>query len=353
MATSQRDPAEVARTLCAWFTRTLPVTDVVVSGVTIPSTTGFSNETILFDATWQRGGATETHHLVARIAPSTYQVFPDDTFAMQFHVMRALDGTAVPTARVHWFDHDTAWFGQPFWIMERVYGVIPSDQPPYASNGWLADATPAEQAKAWASGIDAMAAVHTVPVDEILSAVSHLAPVADDPTAVELERCERFLHWAEPGEPHVLAREALAWLHRNRPPAPAEGPALVWGDSRLSNLVYRDFEVAAVLDWEMATIADPMLDLGWWLFADDTLTHGSGCTRLPGFPSADATAAQWRARTGRATDALDWYLVFAGLRFTVIMLRIGTLLAEIGLVPPGFGYDNLVSQGLARRLARV
>lgn len=90
-----------------------------------------------------------------------------------------------------------------------------------------------------------------------------------------------------------------------------------------------------------------------WLFADDTLTHGSGCTRLPGFPSAEATAAQWRARTGRATDALEWYLVFAGVRFTVIMLRIGTLLADIGLVPPSFAYDNLVSQGLGHLLARV
>jgi aminoglycoside phosphotransferase (APT) family kinase protein len=206
MATSQRDPKEVARILCSWFERALSVRDVSVTEVTIPGDTGFSNETILFDATWTKHGEHEHRHLVARIAPSSYQVFPDDTFALQFQVMRALAGTTVPIARVHWFETDTAWFGQPFWIMERVHGAIPSDQPPYALQGWLADAAPAEQARVWTSGVDAMAAVHTVPLDEILLAVGHFGPVASEPTLAELDRYERFLHWAEPGEPHALAR---------------------------------------------------------------------------------------------------------------------------------------------------
>jgi aminoglycoside phosphotransferase (APT) family kinase protein len=89
------------------------------------------------------------------------------------------------------------------------------------------------------------------------------------------------------------------------------------------------------------------------LFADNTLTRGSGLDRLPGFESAEEAAARWRALTGRSTDALDYYLVFAGLRFTVIMVRMGKLLAEMGLVPATFPYDNLISQGLERQLARV
>ena len=97
-----------------------------------------------------------------------------------------------------------------------------------------------------------------------------------DPATAELDRYERFLRWAEDDRPHALAREALTWLRTNAPAAPAPGPALVWGDARLSNVVYRDFEVVAVLDWEMATVGDPLLDLGWWIFADDTLTTGLG-----------------------------------------------------------------------------
>jgi aminoglycoside phosphotransferase (APT) family kinase protein len=54
---------------------------------------------------------------------------------------------------------------------------------------------------------------------------------------------------------------------------------MVWGDARLSNLIYRDFEVAAVLDWEMSGIGDPLPDLGWWLFADGALTTGSAQDR--------------------------------------------------------------------------
>jgi aminoglycoside phosphotransferase (APT) family kinase protein len=353
MAAAQRDPDDVRRVLEAWLLRVVDTDAVDISGVTIPAGTGFSNETILFDATWADGGTRVRRELVARVAPSSHQVFPDDTFALQFHVMRALAPTAVPTATVHWYEEDDAWFGRPFWIMERVDGVIPTDNPPYAGVGWLADASPAQQARAWWSGIEAIAAVNTVALDGLGTAVNHLrVPGEADGTLAELERYDRFLHWAEGGEPHALARDAIAWLQRNQPPAPAAGPALVWGDSRLSNLVYRDFEVVAVLDWEMATIADPLLDLGWWLFADETLSRGAGFERLPGFGARDETAARWAELTGRATDTLDYFLVFAGMRFTVIMLRIGKLLADVGF-PPSFAYDNLVSQGLARQLARV
>jgi aminoglycoside phosphotransferase (APT) family kinase protein len=343
MAAPERDPHEVADVLRCWFERVHGYADVGVTNVAIPASTGFSNETILFDAAWEGS----THELVARVAPSSYQVFPDDTFELQFEVMRALAGTEVPTATVHWFEPDVAWFGKPFWIMERVDGRIPTDNPPYAGSGWLADATPTEQARAWTSGIEAMAAVHDVALDELGTTGERLA--AHD----ELERYERFLHWAEDGEPHPLGRRALSWLRANRPPTPPQGDALVWGDARLSNVVYRDFDVVAVLDWEMASIGDPLLDLGWWIFADETLTLGSGFERLPGFESRAETAQRWAKRTGRGTDALDWFLVFAGLRFTVIMVRMGKLLAETGLVPPGFAYDNLVSQGLERHLARV
>jgi aminoglycoside phosphotransferase (APT) family kinase protein len=231
--------------------------------------------------------------------------------------------------------------------MERVRGDIPTDNPPYACAGWLADSRTEDQSRAWTSGIAAMAAIHELDLGDLYGSRRALGTVS------ELERYERFLRWAEGDEPHPLARDAMTWLLDNQPPAPERGPALVWGDARLSNLVYRDFDVVAVLDWEMATIGDPLLDLAWWLFADDTLTRGSGFERLPGFATRDATAAEWAVRTGRATDSLDYYLVFAGLRFTVIMLRMGKLLAEMGLVPPMFPYDNLVSQGLARQLARV
>src|SRR5262249_7740764 len=137
----------------------------VVSDVTIPATTGWSNETILFDATWGSGPARVQRRLVARIAPSGHRVFPDDTFERQPAVMRALaERTQVPMAAIHWLDADPAWFGQPFWIMDHVAGDIPSDAPPYAGGGWIHDASAEQQAQVWWSGIEAMAGIHRVDV---------------------------------------------------------------------------------------------------------------------------------------------------------------------------------------------
>jgi aminoglycoside phosphotransferase (APT) family kinase protein len=349
----ERDPEATAATLTRWLGQVAGVADPSVADVSIPGATGWSNETILFQATWGARDDRRTRCLVARIAPSGHQVFPDETFLSQHAVMHALaERTDVPMARIHWLETDRSWFGQPFWLMDRVAGVIPTDTPPYAGQGWLHDASPEQQARAWWAGVDAMAGIHRVDVGR-LGLPAGTYPEAEDTLAGHLDDVERFLAWAEEGEPHPLARRTLAVLRRDRPPEPAEGPCLVWGDARLSNLIYCDFAVAAVLDWEMSGIGDPLLDLGWWLFADAALTTGSGCSRLPGFPSREETARRWTAATGRSPDALAYFELFAGLRFTVIMLRMGRLLADMGLVPPEFARDNLISRALADLLDRA
>ncbi len=346
----ERDPVATAATLTRWLEEVAGVAEPSVDTVSIPASTGWSNETILFDATWGSDDERFDRSLVARIAPSGYRVFPDDTFVRQHDVMHELATTTdVPMPPIHWIDHDPAWFGQPFWIMDRVHGHIPGDAPPYASRGWLYDASPAEQARAWNAGIDAMARVHRLRIDDLALAPSML-PAGEDTLAAHLDHYERFLTWAEDGRPFSLARQALDVLRAERPPEPAEGPALVWGDARLSNLVYRDFDVVAVLDWEMCGIGDPLQDVGYWLFADGALTQGSGCKRLGGFPSRDETAERWVAATGRSADALAFYELFGAFRFTVIMRRMGTLLEEIGFVPASFAEDNLISRGLDQLL---
>lgn len=353
MGVLERDAGETAATLARWLGQVVGVERPAVADVAIPGATGWSNETVLFDAAWGDGDERRARRLVARIAPSGHQVFPDETFLRQHAVMHALaERTDVPMARVHWLETDPSWFGQPFWIMDRIAGDIPTDTPPYARQGWLHDASPAQQARAWNAGVDALASIHRVDL-EALGLPPGTYPDVDDTLARHLDDLGRFLTWAEEGTPFGLARRALDLLRRDRPPEPAEGPCLVWGDARLSNLIYRDFAVAAVLDWEMSGIGDPLLDVGWWLFADEALTTGSGCTRLPGFPSRDETARRWAAATGRSAGALAYYELFAGLRFTVIMLRMGRLLADMGFVPPEFGRDNLISRALADLLDRA
>lgn len=352
MSVLERDPVATARRLEEWLTEVGGFADVHVDDVSIPGSTGWSNETVLFDARWRDGDDLVARRLVARIAPAEYSVFPDDTFASQFAIMQALaTHTDVPVAEVHWFEPSSDWFGKEFWIMARVDGDIATDTPHYAAAGWLHDATPADQERAWWAGIEAMAAVHRVDVATLgpIGVRDGAGSVAGS-VAEQLDFCERFLTWAEDGTTFPLARQALDVVRLDAPADPAEGPALSWGDSRFSNLIFRDLEVAAVLDWEMASLGDPLLDVGWWLFADDALTQGMGAERLPGFPSAEATGARWSELTGRSADALGWYELLAAVRFATIMLRMGKLLHGMGLVPDTFPHDNLISQALDQRL---
>src|SRR5262245_10724600 len=279
MGVVSRDADETAIQLRTWLTDVAGLPNVAVDHIEIPSATGFSNETILFDATWDdESGAPTVHRLVTRIAPQVHTVFLEANFETQFRVMQALsEHTDVPVPRMLWFEPDPSWFGSPFWIMARVDGVAPGDAPHYSIEGWLRDAGPDEQATVWWNGIGAMAAVHNL--DWRALGLERLDDHARGEPALEqqltyyaesLEGAEQ----AEQGRPHEGARAALEWLRANRPDSDPEHVTITWGDSRLANQMFRDGDVVAVLDWEMVALGDPRIDLGWWLFCDEVLTRG-------------------------------------------------------------------------------
>jgi aminoglycoside phosphotransferase (APT) family kinase protein len=108
------------------------------------------------------------------------------------------------------------------------------------------------------------------------------------------------------------------WLAANLPSSP---PAtVVHGDYRLGNVMFAPHEprLVAVLDWEMATIGDPLADVGYmtamWVEADDPpnpVGDLSDATRLRGFPGRDYLGERYVAATGRSLDSLAWYQVLA------------------------------------------
>jgi aminoglycoside phosphotransferase (APT) family kinase protein len=108
---------------------------------------------------------------------------------------------------------------------------------------------------------------------------------------------------------------------------------LVWGDARIANQIFDDFRCVAVLDWEMASLGDPIQDLAWYCFFDRLFADGLGQARLPGIPSRDATAARYEDLTGRAPRNLDYYEVFAAFRFAVILQRVAGLMIAAGGLP--------------------
>jgi aminoglycoside phosphotransferase (APT) family kinase protein len=142
----------------------------------------------------------------------------------------------------------------------------------------------------------------------------------------------------------------LSWLEEHRPP---EGQAtLCWGDARIGNMVFDGARCVAVLDWEMATVADPEQDLGWWIFMDHHHSAGCGVPRLPGFPSREATIARWAELIGREPRNVSYYEVFAAFRFSVIMIRVAQQLVAAGLLAEDstFETDNTATRLLASML---
>jgi aminoglycoside phosphotransferase (APT) family kinase protein len=128
---------------------------------------------------------------------------------------------------------------------------------------------------------------------------------------------------------------------------------LAWGDARIGNMIFDDDgRCAAVLDWEMAALGSPELDVAWFLFLDRHHSQGMGVERLEGFPSREATVARYEDKSGFRVRHLHYYEVFAALRFTILMSRIAHQLTHYGFLPAdsNFEVDNNCSRLLAKLL---
>jgi aminoglycoside phosphotransferase (APT) family kinase protein len=350
----QRDLEATRPVLARWLAARMPdARDVEVGPVSGPALTGFSNETLLFDATWTEHGRRDTRGLVVRVAPTRHHLFLDPDFEFQYRVIRALgEHTDVPMPPMRWYEDDALVLGAPFFVMDEVAGRVPADNPPYTVQGWLLEeATPEQRARLVWSGLDAMGRVHAV--DWRGLGLGFLDKRRYGPTGVEqqLHYYERYLEWTCGSEPPRVVEAARAWLRDHLPEQPEI--ALCWGDARINNQIFDDdYRCAAVLDWEMVTLADPMMDLGWWLFLDRHFHEGMQAPRMAGFPTREQVVARYEERTGRRAHDLWFYEVFAGFRFGVIMARLATLLVDFEVLPPDadMATNNTVTRLVAAML---
>jgi len=347
----QRDPGLTCSLLQGWLRDRLPrARDLVVSGVRTPSAgSGFSSETLLFDAAWTEDATPLRVALVARVAPTAYRLFPDPRFEDQCRVMHILDrDTDVPLPAVRWFEVGSEPLGAPFIVMDHVAGLVPGDVPPYHQDGWVVQASPAERERLWWGAVDVLAGIHRLDVDALGLRFVDRPEYGRTGIDQQLGYYERFLEWAGAGE-LPDARRALAWL-RARQPDEVGRPSLLWGDARIGNVIFRDCEPRAVLDWEMVTLGQPEVDLAWFLYFDRHHSEGSGTTRLAGFPSAGETVARYERLLGRPMRDLDYYEVFAALRFAIIMARLGVLFMEVGWLPPGSDFPTTNTAAMLLRV---
>lgn len=345
--------ADTERRLLRWLQATIPAgSDFRVADLRAPANTGFSSDTLLFETAWRQDGAEKTEHLVLRLQPRGFVVFPTYDLAIQFECMRALAHTDVPVPQVLFSETDPEPLGAPFYVMRQIEGWAPSDNPPmHQEGGTFFGLSPEEREAVWWNGVRTMARIHRHEPESLgLSFLGRRHP-GKDPLDVQLNYYEHFFDWGMGDrQRYPILQAALDYLRRN---APRDEPTrLCWGDSRLSNLLYRGTECVAVLDWEMAFLGNPVQDLAWWNMADLSLTEGIGLERLPGLPSYEETAARWAEWTGFGTEHLRYYEILALFRFAVVMARIGLQMKHYELLPPDHSMDvsNLASETLARRL---
>ena len=328
-----RDHEEVRAGFERWLGAWRPeATAITVAPIERPAT-GLSSETVFVEVDWQLGGALEHASLVARLPPNGDGLFPTYDLAAQGELQAAVARAGLPAVVPLAFETDEHWVGAPFLLMPHVGGRAVRADVPYLRSGWLAEAGPEDQARLHARLVDLLAAIHRLDwqalgCERILGIDTGKADRRR--LAAELDRWRAYLEWAGEGDAPAVFEDAVTWCTAHLPD-PEPPTSLLWGDAQLGNLLVDDgFDIAALLDFELASLGPAEVDLAWFCVLHRMTVARCGGD-LPGFPDEQATVAAYEARLGRPLADLRWYEVFAALRSGAVMVRAARLLSRLGI----------------------
>jgi aminoglycoside phosphotransferase (APT) family kinase protein len=248
-------------------------------------------------------------------------------------VQKALAETAVPVPKVVLADLDGELLGVPSYVMTKADGVVVRDALPH---GW-AD-TPLDRRRVSAVLVDTLAALHAVDPAEV-GLASFGRP--EGFLARQVGRWTR--QWEASRSTPVAEVEELARALASREPRSPRS-SVVHGDFRLDNCVMgasNPGRIVAVLDWEMATLGDPLTDLAmllfYWREPGDEPTFVPAVTDLGGFMSRSEVAEAYADLSGADLEDLDLYLAFAHFKFAVIAQGIAARVASGAMAGQDFG----------------
>ncbi|MCV7263816.1 phosphotransferase family protein [Mycolicibacterium poriferae] len=337
---SSRDMTNVPAALSQWLSTVLPNTTPEITVESGVDSNGMSSETILLSGRWTHGGRPVEQRWVARVAPTEADVPVFDHYRLdhQHEVMRLvgeLTDVAVPPVR--WLEDTGTVLGRPFFLMDRIDGEVPPDVMPYTfGDNWLYDASPEQQRRLQDNTVEILATLHSIP--NARQVFGFLQDV-DPPGETALHRHFGWLkNWYAFSVPDIgrspLVERALTWLEAHFPAdVAAQEPVLVWGDSRIGNVMYRDFTPVAVLDWEMATVGPREFDLAWISYAHMVFQELTGLAGLPGMPDflrEEDVRATYRDLTGVDVGDLDWFYVYSGVVWACVFMRTGARRVHFG-----------------------
>ncbi|WP_418770268.1 phosphotransferase family protein [Mycobacterium neumannii] len=260
------------------------------------------------------------HSCVLRMPPPGAPADRDKGILREWRIIEALDGTDVPHTEAVAVCEDAAVLGRPFYLMGFVDGWSPMDlddrkwPEPFDSDL----SARGELAYQLAEGI------------ALLSQVDWKAKGLHDlgrPDGFHERQVDRWTAFFE----RIKGREidgldvATDWLRTHRPLDYV--PGLMHGDYQFANVMYRHgapARLAAIVDWEMGTVGDPKLDLGWMVqsWPEDTAAPTDsemGYVDMRGMPSRADVVAHYAKVSGRQVNDLDYYLVLAKWKLAIVL----------------------------------
>ncbi|MCB2076853.1 MAG: phosphotransferase family protein [Novosphingobium sp.] len=261
-----------------------------------PLTTGFSNDTYLLEGI----------DLILRLPPAAGAMLDGHGVVKQAEIYRALGEIpdAPPVPAIVLICTDEKPLGAPFFVMERVAGDSIHDtqlQPWFVEGG---DALRADVCRQWVSAFAGLA---------------RLSPLAVLGDAVSPEDDARM--WQSFGRQADCQALVSHYDRLLSVPAPRSGPsAVVHGDTKLSNLMWHDGTISAMLDWEMALNGEPLADLGYMLYGFESAHHGPTTPqRQPGMVTREEVIALWEQVSGRCAKGLFWHEIAQIGKITAII----------------------------------
>jgi len=250
--------------------------------------------------------------------PPTSHVLPTaHDMSREHRIIAALGPTPVPVPEAIGLCTDPAVNDAPFYVMTFVDGTVIRDTPTAEK---VLDI--GQRGRCGESIVDTLAAIHAVDVDAV-----GLGDLARKEGYIERQLKRWYGQFrqstVETGRSVPAVDEMHEFLLAR---IPEQGPAtIVHGDYRLDNcMIAADGSVAAVLDWEICTLGDPLADVGllmvYWADADDTYSAlGAAPTTLAGFPTRAELRARYAKESGRDVSDLDFYIAFGYWKLACIL----------------------------------
>jgi aminoglycoside phosphotransferase (APT) family kinase protein len=277
------------------------------------------------------------HTWVLRRPPLGHVLATAHDMGREHRIISALAPTDVPVPGVVGLCEDEAVNGAPFYVMDFVEGAIVRG--PDAA-GML---TPEGRRRAGDDIADVLTRIHAVDPDAV-----GLGELGRKEAYIERQLRRWHRQWEQSKTRDLpVVDEVHAALAAG---IPEQGPAtIVHGDYRLDNcLVGPDGRIAAVLDWELCTLGDPLADMGlllvyWSERGDAAAALGDSATALEGFPSRAELSARYAERSGRDLAQIDFYVAFGYWKLACILE--GVLARyQAGVMGQSSGFDGFGHQ---------